>query len=169
MEYRSAFRNLKTRRLQLDEMWAWIYCKEKNCPEEIAKKHPDAGDVWLWVAVDADTKLVPQWMLGQRDFRTAKTFVADLANRLANRVQITSDGHRSYIEAIEQPPPPGTALNVCSLDTSRNTQADDGGLLSAVYFPVFGSNSHVRTSCRGDTQQSRPVTTFRSHQRSQAM
>jgi len=95
------FRNLPTRRLQLDEMWAWIYCKQKNRTEEIAKKHPDAGDVWLWVAIDADTKLVPSWMLGQRDLATATAFVSDLASRLSNRVQITSDGHRPYVEAIE--------------------------------------------------------------------
>ena len=69
------FRNLSCRRLQLDEMWARIYCKEKNRTEEIAKAHPDSGDVRLWVAVDADTKLVPAWFLGQRDFRTAKVFV----------------------------------------------------------------------------------------------
>ena len=56
-------------------MWARIYCKEKNRTEEIAKAHPDSGDVRLWVAVDADTKLVPAWFLGQRDFRTAKVFV----------------------------------------------------------------------------------------------
>ena len=96
-----AFRNLACRHLQLDEMWAWIYCKEKNRTEEIAKKHPDAGDVWLWVAIDADSKLVPSWWIGQRDFRTAKAFVSDLASRLRNRVQITTDGHRPYIEAIE--------------------------------------------------------------------
>src|SRR5437016_8962198 len=96
-----AFRNLGTRRLQLDEMWAWIYCKEKNRTEEIARKHPDSGDVWLWVAIDADTKLVPSWMLGQRDLATATAFVSDLASRLSNRVQITSDGHRPHVEAIE--------------------------------------------------------------------
>jgi len=95
------FRKLPTRRLQLDEMWAWIYCKQKNRTEEIAKAHPDAGDVWLWVAIDADTKLVPSWMLGQRDLATATAFVSDLASRLSNRVQITSDGHRPYVEAIE--------------------------------------------------------------------
>src|SRR6266478_6936547 len=96
-----AFRNLRTQRLQLDEMWAWIYCKERNRTEAIAKKHPDAGDVWLWVAIDADTKLVPSWMLGQRNAATATTFVSDLASRLSNRVQITTDGHRPYLEAVE--------------------------------------------------------------------
>jgi IS1 family transposase len=95
------FRNLRARRLQLDEMWAWIYCKEKNRTEEIAKAHPDSGDVWLWVAVDADTKLVPSWMLGQRDTGTATAFVSDLASRLSTRVQITTDGHRPYLEAVE--------------------------------------------------------------------
>jgi IS1 family transposase len=95
------FRNLQTKRLELDEMWAWIYCKQKNRTEEIAKKHPDSGDVWLWVAVDADTKLVPSWMLGQRDTATATAFVSDLASRLRNRVQITTDGHRPYLEAVE--------------------------------------------------------------------
>jgi IS1 family transposase len=95
------FRNLKCRRLQLDEMWCWIYCKEKNRTEQIARKHPDAGDIWLWVAVDADTKLVPSWQLGQRDLATATEFVSDLASRLSNRAQITTDGHRPYLEAVE--------------------------------------------------------------------
>jgi IS1 family transposase len=95
------FRNLKCKRLQLDEVWAWIYCKEKNRTEEIAKKHPDAGDIWLWAAVDADTKLVPSWMLGSRDVNAATAFVSDLARRLKNRVQITIDGHRPYVEAVE--------------------------------------------------------------------
>jgi IS1 family transposase len=95
------FRNLKSRRLQLDEIWTWIYCKEKNRTQEIALKNPDAGDIWLWVAIDADSKLVASWMLGRRDLATAKDFVNDLASRLSNRVQITSDGHRPYLEAIE--------------------------------------------------------------------
>jgi IS1 family transposase len=95
------FRDLKCKRLQLDEMWSWIYCKEKNRTEEIAKKNPAAGDVWLWTAVDADTKLVPAWMLGSRDGRTARRFVADLASRLSHRVQITTDSHRPYLQAVE--------------------------------------------------------------------
>jgi IS1 family transposase len=95
------FHNLKCRRLQLDELWAWIYCKQKNRTEEIAKKNPAAGDVWLWTAVCADTKLVPTWRLGGRDGRTAKQFVSDLASRLSHRVQITTDAHRPYLQAIE--------------------------------------------------------------------
>jgi IS1 family transposase len=95
------FQNLKCKRLQLDEMWSWIYCKDKNRTEKIAAKNPAAGDIWLWVAIDAETKLVPSWMLGQRDFKTASAFIYDLSCRLANRVQITTDGHRAYLQAIE--------------------------------------------------------------------
>src|ERR1700722_11358033 len=95
-----AFRNLRSKRLQLDEMWSWIYCKDKNRTEEIARKCPDAGDVWLWV-VDADTKLVPSWRLGQRDLATAKDFVNDLSRRVKGRVQITTDALRTYLNVIE--------------------------------------------------------------------
>ncbi len=95
------FRNLPCKRLQLDEMWSWIYCKEKNRTEEIAKKNPAAGDIWLWTAVCADTKLVPAWMLGSRDGRTAKRFVNDLASRLRHRIQLTTDSHRPYLQAVE--------------------------------------------------------------------
>jgi len=95
------FHDLKCKRLQLDEMWSWIYCKEKNRTEEIARNNPAAGDVWLWTAVCADTKLVPAWMLGGRDGRTARRFVSDLASRLSHRVQITTDSHRPYLQAVE--------------------------------------------------------------------
>jgi len=88
------------KRLQLDEIWSFIYAKQKNVPT--AKRAPeDAGDVWTWVAIDADTKLVPSWRIGDRSGETAIAFADDLAKRLTNRVQITSDGHRAYLEAIE--------------------------------------------------------------------
>src|ERR1700687_3964201 len=82
-------------------MWSWIYCKDLNRTEEIARKNPDAGDVWLWVAVDADSKLVPSWRLGQRDLATATDFVNDLAKRVKGRVQITTDALRTYVNVIE--------------------------------------------------------------------
>jgi IS1 family transposase len=94
------FRELTCKRLQLDEIWSFVYAKEKNVA--VAKAAPQvAGDVWTWTALDADTKLIASWMVGDRSGDTAKVFVADLAARLANRVQITSDGHRAYVEAIE--------------------------------------------------------------------
>jgi len=95
------FRNLRCKRLQLDEMWSWIYCKDKNRTEEIARKNPDSGDVWLWVCVDADSKLVPSWRLGQRDLATARDFVDDIAKRVKGRVQITTDQLRTYLNVIE--------------------------------------------------------------------
>jgi IS1 family transposase len=93
-------RNLKCKRIQLDEIWSFVYAKQKNVPG--AKSAPaNAGDVWTWVAIDADTKLVPSWRIGDRSSQTAVAFTDDLASRLATRVQITTDGHRAYLEAIE--------------------------------------------------------------------
>jgi IS1 family transposase len=94
-------RNLPCRRIQLDELWGFNYCKQKNLTEEIQEKIPGAGDVWLWVAIDAETKLVPCWRLGDRNAGTAYAFTHDLAARLRNRVQLTSDGHRVYLTAVE--------------------------------------------------------------------
>ena len=73
-----AFRNLTCKRLQLDEIWSFVYAKAKNVPDE---KRGQAGDVWTWVAIDADSKLVPSWRIGSRDGATACEFVADLASR----------------------------------------------------------------------------------------
>jgi hypothetical protein len=67
------FLNLRCKRLQLDELWSWIFCKEKNRTEEVARKNPDAGDVWLWVCIDADSTLVASGRLGQRDLAAPKT------------------------------------------------------------------------------------------------
>jgi IS1 family transposase len=94
------FRELPLTKIQLDEIWAFSYCKQRNVL--IAKNAPDdAGDIWTWVAIDAETKLVPSWLVGDRGGETAIQFVCDLSKRLANRVQITSDGHRAYLEAVE--------------------------------------------------------------------
>ncbi len=94
------FRNLTCKRIQVDEIWAFVYAKQKNVP--LAKKAPpQAGDVWTWTAIDADTKLIPSWFVGGRDSDAAMIFMEDLASRLANRVQLTSDGHKAYLEAVE--------------------------------------------------------------------
>jgi IS1 family transposase len=92
------FQNLTCKKLQVDEIWAFVYSKAKNVPEGMEGQ---AGDVWTWVAIDADTKLVPAWMIGGRDGESAKMFISDLASRLANRVQLTSDGLKAYVEAVE--------------------------------------------------------------------
>jgi IS1 family transposase len=93
-------RNLKSKRIQVDEAWSFIYSKQKNV--ETAKAAPDGtGDVWTWIAMDADTKLVASYFVGGRDGECAKWFIDDVAKRLANRVQLTSDGHKAYLEAVE--------------------------------------------------------------------
>jgi IS1 family transposase len=93
------FRNLKCQRLQCDEIWSYIGAKQKNVTPAMAAKRI-VGDAWVWVAIDADTKLVPCWRVGQRDDICGAEFIADLERRLANRVQLTTDGHKVYLNAV---------------------------------------------------------------------
>jgi IS1 family transposase len=96
------FRNLKCERMQVDECWSFVYAKQKNVTPSIAEKNPSAGDAWLWAAIDADTKLVPCWLIAQRTPEAARDFVEDLAGRLSNRIQLTSDGLKLYIKAVDK-------------------------------------------------------------------
>jgi IS1 family transposase len=95
-----ALRNLPCKRIQCDEIWQFCYAKEKNVPAEKVGQF-GFGDVWTWVAMCADTKLIAAWALGTRGAGTAYEFMHDLAGRLANRVQLTTDGHRVYLNAVE--------------------------------------------------------------------
>jgi IS1 family transposase len=92
-------RNLKCRRIQCDEIWSYIGCKQKNVTLARAAKGV-VGDAWVWVAMDADTKLVLCWLVGKRDAICASEFIADLASRLSHRVQLTTDGQRVYLNAV---------------------------------------------------------------------
>jgi IS1 family transposase len=94
------FQSLNCKRLQVDEIWGFVAAKQKNVA---AMKRPqtDAGDAWLWLATDADTKLVPCWHVGNRSGDAAMEFIDDLASRLANRVQLTTDGHKAYLYAVD--------------------------------------------------------------------
>ncbi|XSC42806.1 IS1 family transposase [Bradyrhizobium sp. RDT10] len=93
-------RNLPCKRVHMDEIWSFVYAKAGNV--EKAKAAPaSAGDVWTWAAICADTKLIVSWLLGARDMDAALAFVGDLRDRLANRVQLTSDGHRPYLTAVD--------------------------------------------------------------------
>jgi IS1 family transposase len=92
-------RNLKCQRLECDEIWSYIGCKQKNVTAKMAEERI-VGDAWVWVAIDADTKLVPCWLVGTRDAGCATEFIADLERRLANRVQLTTDGHKVYLNAV---------------------------------------------------------------------
>jgi len=95
-----ALRNLTTKRIQCDEIWSFCYAKAKNVPED--KKYTFGyGDVWTYTAIDADTKLILTWHIGRRDAANATVFMKDLASRLANRVQLTTDGHKMYLSAVE--------------------------------------------------------------------
>jgi IS1 family transposase len=93
-------RNLTCKRIQCDEIWSFCYAKDKNVPVN-KRGQFGFGDVWTWVALCADTKLVVTWAIGTRGAGTAYEFMHDLAGRLANRVQLTTDGHRVYLQAVE--------------------------------------------------------------------
>jgi IS1 family transposase len=92
-------RGLKVRRLQCDEIWSFVGAKAKNV--SAAKKQEGWGDVWTWIGIDADTKLVVSYLVGGRSAGWAKDFMEDCASRISNRVQITTDGHKGYLEAVE--------------------------------------------------------------------
>ena len=95
-----AVRHVKSKRVQVDEIWTFTYAKDKNVP--MAKAAPEgAGDTWTWTALDADSKLIISWLMGPRDAGSAYTMMHDLADRLTTRVQLTSDGLRLYVGAVE--------------------------------------------------------------------
>ena len=96
-----ALRGLPCKRIQCDEIWSFCYAKQKNVPEAV-KGVFGYGDVWTWTAICADTKLVVSWMVGSRDSEAANAFIADLSGRLANRVRLTTDGHKVYANAADQ-------------------------------------------------------------------
>jgi len=96
----ATLRNLSCKRLQLDEIWAFCKMKEKNVPTE-KKGQRGFGDVYTWTALCADTKLMVSWLVGAQDAEYAEAFVDDLASRLSNRVQLTTDGHNAYLYAVE--------------------------------------------------------------------
>lgn len=100
-DYQDAtLRDLDSTRIECDEIWQFCYSKQKNVPEEF-KNTFGYGDVWTWTAIDADSKLIPSWLVGERTNKDAYFFLKDLHSRLKNRVQLTTDGHRPYLAVIE--------------------------------------------------------------------
>jgi IS1 family transposase len=93
-------RNLPCKTIQCDEIWSFCYAKDKNVPEE-HKGQLGYGDVWTWTAIDSETKLIPSWCVGKRDAWFAYKFMNDLKSRLVNKVQLTTDGHKAYLSAVE--------------------------------------------------------------------
>lgn len=94
-------RNLECSRIQVDEIWSFCYSKQKNIPED-KRGEFGYGDVWTWTAICADSKLVPSHLVGGRDAGWARVFIDDLASRMKNRIQLTSDGNHSYLSAVEE-------------------------------------------------------------------
>ena len=147
-----AFRNLNSHRIQVDELWAFIYAKDKNVTPEIAAKHEGAGNIWLWVAIDADTKIVPCWYLGDRGQHSAHAFMSDLAARLSNRVQLTSDGHKAYLEAVEYAFGADVdfsqMIKVYGQDRDRDVRYSPGKIISSEVIRITGNPDpqHISTS-----------------------
>lgn len=100
-EYLDAtIRNVSAKRVQVDEIWSFCYAKEKHSTPAMWERAGYAGDVWTFTAIDADTKLVIGWSVGRRDAGCASAFLRDVAARLSNRIQLTTDGHRMYLDAV---------------------------------------------------------------------
>ena len=92
--------NLPCKRIQADEIWSFVGCKQKNVTVEKVERDGIVGSVWTWTAIDADTKLIPCWLIGTRDAGCATEFIQNLASRLANRIQLTTDGLKVYMNAV---------------------------------------------------------------------
>jgi len=116
-------RDLTTKRVQCDEVWSFVGCKEKNVPPS-ERDQFGIGDVWTWTALDADTKLMICWQVGERDAGTAQEFIADLSSRLSNRVQLTTDGLKVYLTAVEDAF--GGAVDYAMLVKLYGTDAAEG-------------------------------------------
>ena len=124
-------RGLRCRRIECDEIWSFIGAKQQSVR---AEKADEWGDVWTWVALDADSKLVPSWMIGPRDLGSAYTFMRDLAERLRHRVQLTTDGHKPYLEAVE---------------SAFTTEIDDAMLVKIYGVDRENEARHSPATCKG--------------------
>ena len=148
----NALRNLPCKRIQCDEIWSFCYAKEKNVPEELRGKF-GYGDVWTWTALCAETKIVPCWLVGSRSAQYANRFIADLASRLASRVQLTTDGYRVYLDAVENAF--GSEVDYAMLvklygNDPRETEArySPAQCIGAIATPIIGNpdKRHISTS-----------------------
>jgi len=144
-------RNLKSQRIQCDEIWAFVGAKAKNVPED---KKGEWGDCWTWTAIDADSKLMVSWLVGQRTQACAYDFMYDVASRLSNRVQLTTDGNRMYLQGVDYAF--GTDVDFAILakrygtpgHNNQGTRYSPGRFLGATRATVTGSPNerHISTS-----------------------
>jgi len=146
--------NVEAKRVQADEIWSFVYAKEKNKPQDIES----AGDAWTFVGIDSDTKLVISWLLGDRDVETATFFMKDVADRIKGRVQLTTDGLKAYIKAVDAAFPTDDEIDFAQLvkvygpatgagDERRYSPAECTGAEKTVIYgqpdEKFISTSHV--------------------------
>jgi len=135
-------RNLRCSVIECDEIWAFCYAKAKNVPEEHRGQF-GYGDVWTWVAICADTKLVPTWLVGMRDELDGEIFLRDLASRLAGRIQLTTDGHVVYRDAVERSF--GSDVDYAQLIKEYGIEAsEDGNSTARRYSPNTVTSQEVR-------------------------
>lgn len=151
LEFQDAmFHDLTCARVQCDEIWNFCYAKEKNLPDAM-KGQPGVGSMWTWTAMDAQTKLVFSWKIGTRDAITGGEFMQDVASRLAHRVQLTTDGHTVYLNAVEEAF--GGSIDYAQLvkiygNEPEETRYSPGKCLGAEKRPKVGNPdlAHVSTS-----------------------
>lgn len=150
--HEQAVRNIPAKRVQVDEIWSFVGCKQKNVTAEKIERGGICGDVWTFTAIDADTKLVISWMVGQRDAGFASAFLQDVEARLRNRIQLTTDGHRMYLTAVENAF--GAGIDYAMLqkiygrDLEANTRYSPATCIGAIPQTVTGNPDpkHVSTS-----------------------
>jgi hypothetical protein len=146
-----ALRNVPCKRIQCDEIWQFCYAKEKNVPAD-KRGQFGFGDVWTWAAMCADTKLIITWQIGARGPGTALEFMHDLAGRLAHRVQLTTDGHRVYLNAVESAF--GSEIDyamlvkICGTDAANDTKYSPAEYIDCKLIAITGRPNprHISTS-----------------------
>jgi IS1 family transposase len=150
-----ALTNLDSTRIECDEIWSFCYSKQKNVPEE----HQGTfgyGDVWTWVAIDVDTKLVPSWLVGERTVSDAYVFMSDLKTRLKGRVQLTTDGHKPYLTVVE-PVFGADGIDFAMLHKIYGNPQGSGD--ERRYSPAVCSGTDKRVIC-GDPDESKISTSY---------
>ncbi len=142
-EYHSTFvRDLRCKRIECDEIWQFCYAKAKNVPED-KRTTFGYGDVWTWTAIDATSKLIVSWLIGPRDAGAAYTFMQDVASRIVTRIQLTTDGHRVYLNAVEDAfgadVDYATLVKVYGNDPTNETRYSPAKILSSTTEVIKGS------------------------------
>jgi IS1 family transposase len=147
-----AVRNVQAKRVQVDEIWSFVGCKQKNITEKAIGNFGICGDVWTFTAIEAQSKLVIGWMVGQRDAGFATAFLQDVESRLTNRIQLTTDGHKMYLTAVADAFGSGIdyamLIKIYGRDLEANTRYSPAQCLGSIPQTVTGDpdRDHVSTS-----------------------